>query len=104
MFPDVSKERQRAHAYLDRLPPTQLVAVRSLLETMLDPVAHALANAPFDDEPLTEEDRHAIAQADQWLEKNEPIPLEAVLADFGLKLSDWEEMGKSSPPNRTERG
>jgi hypothetical protein len=96
---DVVHERQKAHAYLDLLPPTQLRAVSSLLETMLDPIAQVLANAPLDDEPFTEEDQQAVAEADQWLSNNEPISLEAVLADFGLQLSDWEEMGKSPAPD-----
>jgi hypothetical protein len=53
---DVVQERQQAHAYLDRLPPAQLSAVRSLLETMLpDPVALALANVPAEDEEIGEE-------------------------------------------------
>jgi hypothetical protein len=92
-------ERQQAHAYLDQLPPAQLSAVRSLLETMLDPVTQTLARAPIDDEPFTEQDRQAVGEADRWLQDNQPIPLETVLADFGLKLSDWEEMGKAPVPD-----
>lgn len=92
---DVVQEREQAHAYLDRLPAAQLSAVRTLLETMVEAVSPALANAPFDDEPFTEQDRQAVAEADQWLERNRPLPLETVLADFGLNLSDWEQMGKS---------
>ena len=54
-----------------------------------------LALAPIDDEPFTEADRQAVAEADEWLKHNDPIPLEAVLADFGLGMADWEKMGES---------
>ncbi len=99
---DLSQERQRAHSYLDQLPAAQLTAVRSLLESMVDRVAQGIAHAPIDDEPFSEEDRQAVAEADEWLKHNQPIPLETVLADFGLSMSDWEEMGQTPVPE--ERG
>lgn len=43
---------------------------------MLDPVSRAIANAPIDDEPETEHERNAIAEADAWLVENRPIPVE----------------------------
>jgi hypothetical protein len=100
---DLTAEREQAHAYLDKLTPAQLSAIRSLLESMLDPVARVLSRAPIDDEPFTEEDRQALAEADEWRKHNQPIPLETVLADFGLTLSDWEEMAKGTAPDATER-
>ena len=50
------QQRQQAHAYLDHLPDAQVSAVRGLLEAMLDPVSRALADAPVDDEPITEQE------------------------------------------------
>ncbi len=44
------------------LAPNQVVAVRGLLEVMLDPVARAIANAPADDEAVTEEDRRRVRE------------------------------------------
>jgi hypothetical protein len=49
--------RQHVHELIDQLPPAQLSALARLLEAILDPVSRALANAPVDDEPVTEEDR-----------------------------------------------
>ena len=83
------------HALVDQLQPVQLDAVKEILQSMLDPFSGKLALAPFDDEPFTEEDRRAVAEADEWREHNDPIPLADVLADFGLTLADWETMGKS---------
>jgi hypothetical protein len=95
MAVDLVQERQRAHAYLDRLPPEQLSAVRGLLETMLDPVSRALANAPIEDEEIGAEEERAVAEGREWLKHNKPIPHEEVLAEFGLTLADFEGMGRT---------
>jgi hypothetical protein len=62
--------RQHAHQLIDRLPETQLTALVGLLETIVDPVATALRNAPMDDEPETEEEKEAAAEALAWLQRN----------------------------------
>jgi hypothetical protein len=98
MTTDTANERQRAHAYLDFLPPEQLSAVRGLLETMLDPVSRALANAPIEDEEISEEEERAVAESIEWLKHNKPIPNEEVLAEFGLTLGDFERMGRTPLP------
>jgi hypothetical protein len=95
---DFVQERQQAHAYLDRLPPEQLSAVRELLETMLDPVSRVLANAPVEDEEISEEEEQAVARSKEWLKHNKPVPLEEVLAEFGLTLEDFERMGRTPLP------
>ena len=59
--------RQHAHALIDRLPETQLSALVGLLETIVDPVAAALRDAPIDDEPETEEEKQAVDEARGWL-------------------------------------
>jgi hypothetical protein len=94
-----TETRDHVHALVDRLPPVQLAALEGLLKSMLDPLSRKLALAPVDDEPFTEEDRLAVAEADDWRKHNDPIPLEAVLADFGLNINDWEKMGQSAPPD-----
>ena len=89
--------RRHVHALIDQLPPVQLTAVETLLHAMLDPLSRKLALAPIDDEPFTEEDRQAIAEADEWSKHHAPIPMEEVLADFGLTMEDWEAMAKTPP-------
>src|ERR1700690_2618718 len=103
MAVDFVQERQQAHAYLDRLPPDQLSAGRGLLETMLAPVSRALANAPIDDEEISEEEDRAVAEAREWLKHNKPIPNEEVLADLGLSLADFERMGRTPLPPEPNR-
>jgi len=51
---------------------------------MLDPVSRAAANAPDDDEPLTPEEENALAEAQEWLKHNPPIPHEHVLDELGF--------------------
>jgi hypothetical protein len=77
------------------LPEFQLSALVGLLETIVDPVTPDLRSAPIEDEDITEDEARALAEADEWLKHNKPIPHEEVLADFGLTLADFEGKGKS---------
>jgi hypothetical protein len=83
-----NQERQQAHALLDMLPVEKLNAVRSLLEVMVDPVSRALANAPVDDEPTTEDEERAVAEAREWLKNNPGIPFEQVVTELGLTMEE----------------
>jgi hypothetical protein len=94
MNPDT---RHHVHTLVDQLPPVQLAALEGLLQSMLEPVSSKLALATVDDEPFTEEDRLAVAEADEWSKDNALIPLEEVLADFGLTMADWDTMGNTPP-------
>ncbi len=73
---------------------------------MLDPLARKLALAPIDEEPFTEEDRQAVAEAGEWSKHNAPVPLQNVLSDIGLTMMDWDTMGTSPLPeeNGTRNG
>jgi hypothetical protein len=92
---DHSDERQHAHAFLDRLPDNQLSAVCGLLETMLSPLDRKLAVAPLDDEPVTPDEAAAIQIGISSLEKSGGVPLEEVLADFGLSIDDFHKMAEN---------
>src|SRR5258708_1615837 len=96
MTPDhtenVMEQRQHVHAYIDRLPGDQLSAVYGLLETMLSPLDRKLALAPLDDEPVTPEDMAAIQSGRASLDAGHGVPMEEVLADFGLSMEDFRNM------------
>ena len=66
-------------------------------------MAALLRGAPIDDEPFTDEDRQALAEADDWRKHNDPLPLENVLSDFGLTMADWESMGKTPLQEETSK-
>jgi hypothetical protein len=79
-------QRKHAHELIERLPEPQISALVGLLETMVDPVAAALRNAPDDDEPETEDEKLAVAEAREWLAKRggRGIPHEEAMRRLGL--------------------
>src|SRR5579864_1895408 len=95
---DPIQQRQHAHAFLDRLPDDQLSAVCGLLESMLSLVDRKLALAPIDDEPVTPEESAAIQAAIASLERTGGVPMEEVLADFGLTMDDFRKMAGTPLP------
>lgn len=56
-----------------------------------DPVARAVAAAPPDDEPVTDEDRRRFHDGQDWFQRHggEGVPMEEVLSEFGLKPEDF---------------
>jgi hypothetical protein len=81
-------QREHAHQLIDQLPEAQLSALVGLRETMVDPVAAALRNAPLDDEPVSEEEERAIAEAREWFKHNQGIPFEQVVAELGFTMEE----------------
>jgi hypothetical protein len=79
-----SETKRHAHELIDRMAPGQVSVAVSLFEIMLDPVSRAIANAPFDDEPVTAEEAKSLAEANDWLKFNKAIPHEQVLAELGI--------------------
>lgn len=50
---------------------------------------------------MSDAERAAVTEADEWLQHNQPIPHEEVLAEFGLTMADWDNMGKDPLPEET---
>ena len=90
METNVQQDLQQAHALLDLLPPAKVVAVRGLLEVMVDE----------DDEELTEEERADIQAGIDSLNNGRIVPMEVVLADLGLTMADFEKMGEGGSPEK----
>jgi hypothetical protein len=86
MTPDIEGQRRQAHDFLDRLPPAQVPAVRGLLEAMLAP-----EGARPGDEPVTGEDRRRFHEGQAWFAERggKGVPMDDVLADFGLTPEDF---------------
>ncbi len=70
--------KQHAHELLEQLGPGQIDAVLRLLEVMVEP----------DEEPLTEEDRNAVAASREYFRLNPAggVPFEQVVADLGFTM------------------
>jgi len=77
-------------------PAASLPHGRALLvwqtETLLDPVSRAIANAPIDDEPESEEERRAVAESKAWLAAHpgQTISHAEMMAEFGLSPDDLQ--------------
>ncbi len=79
-----AQTKQQAHDLIERIAPSQVAAVVGLMETMPDPVAWAIANAPVDDEPETEGEREAVVASKAWAARHpgEGISSERLLAEI----------------------
>ena len=73
-----------AHKLIDRLPESQLSALVSFLETIVDPITAALRNAEIDDEPETRKEKQDLAKARDWPKRWQGIPHEEAMGRLGL--------------------
>ena len=79
--------KDELHRLVDQLPESQIeTAARDLRELCAagDPVLRALLTAPSDDEPLTAEDRAAIAEGWDAYRAGDVVSLEEVKRELGL--------------------
>jgi hypothetical protein len=82
--------KQYAHELIDHMAPSQIAAAVGLLESMLDPVSRAIANAPLDDEPESLDERRAVDESKSWLAQNpgQTVSHTEMMAEFGLSPDD----------------
>ena len=78
----------RAQALIGQLDQEKLAAIVRLLELIVADETATLSPA----------EAQAMAEAEAWLEKNEPIPHEQVLADAGLSPAEWERLSRALRP------
>lgn len=78
--------KERLHRMVDSLPEEDVPEAEHALERLrLASLRRALANAPEDDEPWTEEDERAVQEAEEELRHGaQPIPHEEIMREFGL--------------------
>ena len=72
----------KAHELLGQLGPSKLAAVVRLMEVMIH---------DNDEEPVTSEDRRRFHEGQAWFARHDDkgIPMEDVLAEFGMKPEDF---------------
>lgn len=83
MEADLASQRREAHLLLDVLPEEKLVAVRSLLEVMVEPLSRSLAMAPVEDDEITPETAEALDRARASLARGEGVSHDEMLREFG---------------------
>ncbi len=80
--------KEKLHRLVDELPEKEARAAERFLEYLRnvgsDPVLGALMAAPIDDEPETEEERAAVADAYEDLRQGRVRSLAEVKRDLGL--------------------
>ena len=82
----MNADKEHAQQLLNHLAPDQIAAVVHVMEVMLDPLSRQQANAPVDDEEISEEEEQAVARSKEWFKHNEGIPFEQVVADLGFTM------------------
>ena len=96
MEPDAAQQRQQAHMLLDAVPDDKIPAVRTLLETIVDPLALAMAHAQQDREPIAEQTLPGLTADPAPHGDGDSMLHEAILKEFGLSSEDWEQMGRAA--------
>jgi predicted transcriptional regulator len=82
-----AEARTKLHDLVESLPSDNLSNALRLLEELnstSDPILIALRDVPFDDEPETEEERAAVAEARREIEEGRLIPDEEVMRKYDL--------------------
>lgn len=82
----MNTDKEHAQQLLNHLAPDQIAAVVHVMEVMLDPLSRKLADAPVEDEEISEEEEQAVARSKEWFKHNEGIPFEQVVADLGFTM------------------
>ncbi len=78
--------REKVHKLLDELPESEVEPVLEFIVSRhADPLLQAIANAPEDDEPWTEEDEAAVQESRDEIAAGVPlIPLEDIKRKYDL--------------------
>ncbi len=74
--------REELHKLVDHIPESDVAAARKILRSLVDPVELALATAPLDDEPETEEELAGVEKA--LSDPRSDISMEEVLREYDL--------------------
>ena len=76
--------RAEIHEDIDLMPDYDLVGLKKFLDTYPSGAAVTCRRAPYDDEPVTEADRIAIREAEEWFDRHggRGIPHEEIMREF----------------------
>ena len=84
---DVESRRARVRRLVDEMHESELETVETFVEFVHgrgDPVLRALLNAPYDDEPVTEEEEEAVREALEDIAAGRVQTLEELEKELGL--------------------
>ncbi len=75
--------KEALHRLIDSILEKDLDSAQRALEPLVDPVLLALANAPLDDEPETDEEHAAVAEAWEEYQQGKWVSAEEVRRELG---------------------
>lgn len=81
-------DKEQAHELIDRLAPSQVSAVVSVLQAMLDPVAKAIVSAPIDNEPETADEQDGVTRSKESFQRQSGHSSEQLMAELGIDPKD----------------
>ena len=84
---DTATCRERLYGLVDRLPEREVHAAERYLEYLAeygDPLIRVLISAPFDDEPVTEEEEAGVREAWEDYKAGRVYSLEEIKQELGL--------------------
>ncbi len=76
--------RERLRELLDALPDDRLDEAEAAIAALTTPPFRPLTDIPEDDEPVTDEDREALAAAHEAYVRGELIPHDVAMREIGL--------------------
>ena len=83
-----SAAKEKLLHMIEALPEEEILAVQRFVEFVQhrseDPVRHALDKAPVDDEPVTDEDAHNLAEAREEMAQGVGVSEEEMKRRLGL--------------------
>ena len=85
-----AEARTKLHGLIESLPSEDIPTALRILEALnssSNSGPMALRDVPFDDEPETEEERAAVAEARREIEEGKGIPHDEVMRRLGLAFS-----------------
>ena len=75
--------RDDLHRLISDLPESELETVSGFIVRRIDPVERALMDAPLDDEPETDEERAAVAEAQEAYARGDVVADEDLDRELG---------------------
>ena len=82
-----AEARTKLHDLIESLPSEDVPTALRILEALnssSDPVPLGLRDIPLDDEPETEDERAAVAEARRDLDEGRVIPHDEVMRKYGM--------------------
>ena len=81
--------KERIHQLVEDLPESELETAKRVLEalsalSLSNPVVEALANAPVDDESVSDEEAQSIEEGERDIEAGQVVSVDQVRTRLGL--------------------